>query len=331
MKWRRVLGVVVVSALAGFAGAARAAVMTMIGFYAPWDGASLASLQQHAGQLQAVIPAWVSVTGPDHEITIVADPAGRAALAMLKTPLWLMVQNARLGSWDGPGAAALFRDKAATETVLDQLEAEGVRDKASGLVIDFEDLAPSAKPDLPAFLALARGRCHRHGWVLAVTAPVSNPDRDLSALAKSADRVILMAYDEHWQSGPPGPIASDPWFDAVVRQAMTRLPPAKAVVAVASYAYDWPAAGPATILSIPQAQTLAAQNGLGPDRDPTNGEARFAYTAAGVAHRVWMSDAAAVRRQTQVAQAVGARAVALWRLGSEDPAIWSASDAAGGR
>ena len=307
------------------AGAGRAAGTGMVGFYAPWDGASLASLKQHGADLEAVVPAWISVTGPGHKVTTVPDPAGHAAVAALKgrTQLWLMVQNALGGAWDGPGAAALMRDRAASAALLDQLEAQGVREKAGGLVVDFEDLPAAAQPDLQAFLAAARERCRRRGWTLAVTAPPANPDWNLSALGRSADRLILMAYDEHWQTGQPGPIASDPWFAAVVKGALARIPPSGTIVAVASYAYDWPAKGPAAVLSIPQADALARENGVKPERDAASGGEHFAYTQAGVAHVVWMSDAVAVKGQVGVARRAGANGVALWRLGTEDPSIWS--------
>jgi spore germination protein YaaH len=296
----------------------------MIGFYAPWDPASLTSLQQHGSALEAVVPAWISVTGADHKLTIAPDPAGHAALEALKPrpPLWLMLQNALNGAWDGPGAAALMHDKAAIARLLDQLEAEGVREKAGGLVVDLEDLPPGAQPDLQAFLAAARDRCRRHGWTLAVTAPPANPDWNLAGLGRSADRLILMAYDEHWQTGQPGPIASDPWFASVVRRAIGQIPKGAAVAAVAAYAYDWPAKGPATVLSVPEAQALAARYSTRPERDPASGGAHFSYTANGVAHAVWMSDAATVHGQVAAARAAGAQGIALWRLGTEDPAVW---------
>lgn len=309
------------------AGAGRAATTKMIGFYAPWDAASLASLKQHGPDLEAVAPAWISVTGPEHKVTVVPDPAGHAAVAALKgrAKLWLMVQNALNGTWDGAQAAALMHDKAATSALLDQLVAQGVRENASGLVVDFEDLPSGAQSDLQAFLAAARERCRRHGWTLAVTAPPANPDWSLAAIGRGADRVILMAYDEHWQTGQPGPVASDPWFSSVVRRAVAQIPPGATIVAVAAYAYDWPANGPATVLSIPQAAALAAQHGVRPERDAASGAERFTYTMGGVAHVVWMSDAAAVRGQVSAARSAGAQAVALWRLGTEDPAIWNGS------
>lgn len=311
---------------ASFASApARAAAPSIIGFYAPWDAASLASLRAHGQTLAAVVPAWVSVTGPEHKVTVLADPAGHAAIASLKPrpPLWLMVQNAAMGAWDGAGAAALLHDKAAVSSLLDRLENEAAADKAGGLVVDFEDLPATAQPDLLAFLAAARTRCRRHGWTLAVTAPVANPDWSLPPLGGAADRVILMAYDEHWQTGAPGPIASDAWFASVMRKAMAQLPAGAAVVGVAAYAYDWPMGGPAAVLSIPQAEALAAQNHRRPERDKASGALHFAYASGGVAHQVWMSDATTVRAQIDLAGAAGAKAVALWRLGSEDPRLWS--------
>ena len=309
-------------------GAARAA-GGMIGFYAPWDAASLASVKQHGAALEAVVPAWISVTGPDHKLTVVADPQGHAALALLKgrVQLWLMVQDALNGAWDGAGAAALLHDRAAVTSLLDQLEAQGVREKASGLVIDFEDLPPAALPDLQTMLAAARERCRRHGWTLAVTVPAANPDWNLSALGRVADRLILMAYDEHWQTGAPGPIASDPWFASVVRRAVAQVPPGGTIAAVASYAYDWPANGPATVLSIPDARALAARNGAKAERDAASGSAHFSYASNGVIHQVWMSDAVTVKGQIAAARAAGAPGVALWRLGTEDPALWGPASA----
>ncbi len=59
-----------------------------------------------------------------------------------------------------------------------------------------------------------------------------------------------------------------------------------------------------------------------PQRDPASGAEHFAYTQGGAAHAVWLSDAATVRGQVAVSQSGGARAVALWRLGTEDPDVW---------
>lgn len=296
-----------------------------IAFYAPWDPTSVASLRDHGGDLSVVVPAWFSVTGANHQITVTADPAGHAALAGLShhPKLWLMAQNALLGSWDGAGAAALLRDPAASAVMLASLEAETLKEGASGIVIDFEALPDGSQPDLMRFLGQAHAIARKHGWTLSATAPVADLAWDLAMIGAVTDRVILMAYDEHWQTGQPGPIASDPWFRSVVTRAVAQLPRGHAIVGVASYAYDWPATGAATILSITQAQQLAAEHRGPLSVDAATGATHFNYAIDGAARQVWLADAATVRRQTALAKKVRASGIALWRLGTEDQAIWA--------
>lgn len=296
-----------------------------IGFHAPWDPASTASLAGHGSALGVVVPAWISVTGPDHRMTVIPDPAGHAALAEIaaRPKLWIMVQNALGGTWDGAGAAALLRDSAASDEMLDRLETAAIADRASGIVIDFEDLPPSAQPELETFLAKTRDRAHRHGWTLAVTAPVADRAYPLAAMGAVTDRVILMAYDEHWQTGQPGPIASTGWFRSAVTAGLARLPRGRGVVAVASYAYDWPAAEPATVLSVTAARALADRQGVPLLVDRDSGEPHFSYVENGVAHQVWIADAASTAAQLAIARGAGAANVALWRLGTEDPQLWT--------
>jgi spore germination protein YaaH len=97
------------------------------------------------------------------------------------------------------------------------------------------------------------------------------------------------------------------------------------MIAIASYAYDWPAKGPAAILSIKDAEALASANDAKPTRDPTSGGIHFSYVASGVVHNVWMSDASVVQHQLAVIRSLKTAGTALWRLGTEDPAIWSAT------
>jgi spore germination protein YaaH len=311
---------------------AHAAPLRLVGFFAPWDNASLTSFRQHASQLEAVVPASISATGGEHKIAVAPGSGLQSAMASVTHPpkLWLMVQNALLGEWNGSGTASLLHDRAASASLLDQLEAEVAKEKGAGLVVDFEDLPPSAQSDFLAFIAAAKLRCRAHGWTIAVTAPPADPNWNLPALGSLADRVILMVYGEHWQTGSPGPIASDPWFTSVLSRVLKQLPSGRVTVALASYAYDWPASGPAAILSIDQAEALAAQKGVRPERDLVSGSAHFSYSVDGVQHTVWLSDATVVRQELAIGRAAGARSFALWRLGTEDPAIWHSTELGSG-
>ncbi|MDR3510719.1 MAG: glycosyl hydrolase family 18 protein [Caulobacteraceae bacterium] len=308
-----------------FLHAAGAAAATFA-FYAPWDARSAPSLAAHAAAIDWFAPAWISVTGPADTLRVNIDPPARAALAGLGHAPAVMpvVQNAALGAWDGTNAAALLASPSRRTALLDQLEPILASAGASGVMFDFEDLPASAQPDYLAFLGEARRRYAARRWPVAAAVPADDADWNLAAYGRTADYVVLMAYDEHWTSSPPGPIASRRWFSSGVHEAVAAVPPDKLVIGLASYAYDWPAGASARPISAPDAKARAGQAGASARRDAASGEMTIAYADGGKVHTVWISDAAASRGEIAASRRLGVRNFALWRLGSEDPAIWAA-------
>ncbi|WP_156680139.1 glycosyltransferase [Sphingomonas profundi] len=295
-----------------------------IAFTAPWDDASAASLLRHVEELDWVVPGWLSITGPDHRVTSFPDIRGKAILARAvhRPKVLPMVQNAIQGEWDGPGLAALLHDPAARKTTLDRVEALLLANRADGAFFDFEDLPPAAHADYRRFLAEAHARFAKRRWIVAIAVPADNPEWDLAAYAKVADKLFLMAYDEHYQGGDPGPIASQHWFEQVVVKAARAIPPDRMVVAIGSYAYDWKKGGETDALSVEEAWLNARESSVVPAFDPDSGNSRFRYEEAGQQHDVWIADAASAYNQMLALQRMGVRSVALWRLGSEDPSLW---------
>lgn len=308
-----------------WSGAARAAPLhDLLAFYVPWDEKSLASLQKNARRIRVLAPAWAFTSGTDPRLTAWPDPAGRAVLATLrpKPKVWLLLQNARSGAWDGPGADALMADPEGAGRFLSALETEADEAGASGLVLDFEELASVRSKSFLSFLKKARATCRRRGWTLAVTAAGDASARDLRALSGAADKVVLMAYDEHWQTGPPGPISSTAWFRKGVSRALGVMPPRRLIVGLGDYAYDWPAGGSARSISIAEAEATAEAAGATPRRDAGSGESRFTYSVGGVAHEVWEMTAPSLLGEVRAGRELGVRSFALWRLGQEDPALF---------
>ncbi len=292
-------------------------------FHAPWDDASAASLARHIDDIDWLIPGWISITGPDHKVTGFADARGKAIIshAVHRPKLMPMIQNAIDGRWDGPGIATLLADPAARRATLDRVAALLADNQASGVFFDFEQLPVSAHPAYRSFLAEARARLP--GMQIAIAVPVGDPDWNLPAYAKVADRLFLMAYDEHSEPGDPGPIASQPWFADSVARAIRGLPREKVVVALGSYAYDWTSGGGTEADSVEEAWLAAHDSGVVPRFDAPSGNSSFAYLEGGVRHDVWLLDAAAMHGQFGTLHAMGLNSVALWRLGTEDPSVWT--------
>jgi cellulose synthase/poly-beta-1,6-N-acetylglucosamine synthase-like glycosyltransferase/peptidoglycan/xylan/chitin deacetylase (PgdA/CDA1 family)/spore germination protein YaaH len=296
-----------------------------IAFYAPWDDGSVASLRRHVNQLDWVIPGWTSITGASHHITNFPDVRGKEIISHAShRPLILpMIQNAIDGEWDGAGMATLLADPRERKRTLGQVEAMLSLNHAGGAFFDFEDLPLSAHANYRAFLAEARARFRPRGWIVAIAVPADDPDWNLKAYADVADKLFLMAYDEHYQGGEPGPIASQRWFQNVVTRAGKAIPPGKLVVAFASYAYDWKKGGDTDALSVEEAWLNARESGIKPVFDRPSGNSTFAYDEQGIRHQVWIADAATAHNQIAALEHMGVHSVALWRLGSEDPSVWT--------
>jgi cellulose synthase/poly-beta-1,6-N-acetylglucosamine synthase-like glycosyltransferase/peptidoglycan/xylan/chitin deacetylase (PgdA/CDA1 family)/spore germination protein YaaH len=295
-----------------------------IAFHVPWDGQSAESLRRHINDLDWVIPGWVSVTGPKHNITTFSDTAGRAVInGATHRPLILpMIQNAIEGQWDAPGMAALLHNPKLRKGFLDRLEPWLLANHAAGAFFDFEQLPASAQPDYLAFLNEVNTRFDRHGWLIAMAAPVGDRSWNLPAYAKIVDRVFLMAYDEHENSGDPGPVASQHWFARAVADSARGISADKLVVTIGNYGYDWYPGG-SDSKTVEEAWQIARDSDAMPVFDPASGNSGFSYEEGDKKHVVWFLDAASAYNQIAFLRRAGLGGIALWRLGSEDPGVWS--------
>ena len=294
-----------------------------IAFYVPGDQAGIASLRRNIGALDWLVPATLTLDGKG-QIGSIDDPQlARIMGEAARTPRLLpMVQNFIGGEWDGTGSATLFATPAARDAAITRLAQIAAAPGNAGLVMDLENLPDAALDPYLAFLARLR-RAMPAGAQLAVTVPAGEPAWHLDRFARVADRVILMAYDEHYDGGEPGPIASQPWFVNVVQDAVRQVGRERLVVALGSYAYDWHGKD-TDALSVEEAW-LAARDSEAPlTFDPASGNTAFAYDEDdGTRHQVWMADAAATWNQLVALRRLGLGDIAMWRLGEEDPGLWA--------
>ncbi len=303
-----------------------------LGFYMPWDAASRASLAAHAGDLDWLAAGLATVTGADHHVAYEHDGELATLLAgQARSPRLLpMIQNAMTdGRWDGEGTARLLAAAPARARFADRLVALVTAERGAGVMLDLESLPASAHRDYQLFLRELRARFAPRGWAVMLAVPVGDPAWDLAAYAAVADRLVLMAYDEHWMGGEAGPIASQGWFAQAVAAAVARTGADKAIVAIGNYAYDWDGRR-TTPLTVAAAWQLAAQAGVTPQFDRASGNPHFAYTKNGRTHQVWLLDATTAWNQRRAIERTGAAGIALWRLGSEDPRLWDALAAGAG-
>ena len=299
-----------------------------IGFYVSWDANSRASLAAHIRQLDVVSPQWVALAGAKGEIEVTADRQATALIAAApnKPAVLPLVHNSANAAFDSAQADALLGDPAARAALIARLVDLARAKGYGGYIFDLENLSPRAARLYPGFIAQARAalaRSDRQAWV---TAPFDGEGWPLQALQKASDALVLMAYDQHYGTGEPGPAAGQDWFQQTLSATFRQLNPAHTVVALGAYGYDWTAGkhGLADAVTFHEAMVLAHDAGVDVASDPDSLNPHFAYRDdAGLDHTVWFLDAVAAFNQVRAADPWRPMGYGLWRMGSEDPGVWT--------
>ena len=151
-----------------------------------------------------------------------------------------------------------------------------------------------------------------------------NVAQDYAAIGRAADQVRLMAYDYHWASSAPGPVAPISWVRDVLRYAKTQIPASKIILGVPLYGYDW-VGHHGTGVSWLQALRLSRQYHAAAHYDQAESGALVQLPGRGRprAHRVVRERGefpGQVRRGPE--RQIGG--VYLWMYGYEDTGTWSA-------
>lgn len=297
-----------------------------IGFYVNWDDSSYSSLKRSLPQLDWVIPSWMSLSGKDMALHTSVDAKAINLIRKQKpsTPILPLLQNAVDANWDGPGLARLLADPVKRQARIGQIVAFIAANHFQGVTIDFEDLPESAQADLKAFLGELNDAFDPHGWGIVLSVPFDDASWDYAGYADIVDFVVLMAYDEHWAGKTPGSIAGQAWFEQTLEKRMKELDPEQTIVAIGSYGYDWSHGNNAEALTFQDAMDRAADAQADIAFDPDTQNPHFSYDEDdGSTHQVWFLDGVTAYNQIHAADEYKPYGYALWRLGSEDPSVWS--------
>jgi cellulose synthase/poly-beta-1,6-N-acetylglucosamine synthase-like glycosyltransferase/peptidoglycan/xylan/chitin deacetylase (PgdA/CDA1 family)/spore germination protein YaaH len=300
-------------------------------FYVSWDPASYASLRQHAADIDLLVPESLHITTPDGRVAVEHDARLEEWLRASAPDLAVMplVNNSDGTAWFTAELGAMLASPSARAEAVAQLMAHVAGSHRPGLVLDFEEVPGPRQADFTRFVSELAAALHRSSAQLLVALPAADPAYDYAGIARDADAVVLMDYDQHWLTSPPGPIAAQDWFVRNLESTLALVPREKLIVAIAGYAYDWTeghrAAGEplAQAASFQEAMVTARESGATVDFDADSMNPRFYYgDERGRTHRVWIADAVTAYNQLCATDASGVRGTALWRLGSEDPSLW---------
>jgi spore germination protein YaaH len=291
------------------------------GFTGPWDPRSTASVLAHAGQLDRIITGWIALdTTSFRPVVEYPDTLGsRAALAGRTMALITTYLGSRFHPEIVRGLGDNAQVSAMTAGSIAALVDSG---GYHGVVIDFEGMtARDLDPMLTVTKAVADS-VRAHG---VTTVVIAVPAGDTAAypaalLLQSADYILPVLYDQHWATSPPGAIAAPEWVARNLGVRVAEVGAARIIAGFPLYGYRWRRSAETEVISYDDARRLTTMTNTPLTRDHASATL---HAVSPEGWEIWVSDEVLLENLIRDARQLGVTSFALWRLGLEDPAVWS--------
>lgn len=295
-----------------------------------------AAFFSHLNQIDMLSPQWYDANADGsiigHAVQDVIDAAHANHIQLVP-----LVMNANV---DPDVAHSILADAGRRATLAQNLLREAKTYGYSGFQVDFEQVRWTDRDLLTALVDDLAAVFHPAGLSVsvAVIPRLPNDDKatggmgqyyqqwsgayDFPALARAADFLAFMTYDEHNGVTDAGPVSGIPWMRAALDYSLQGVPRSKATMGMPTYYHDW--VGPwISSSSYSDALTLAADYGASPAFDPVQDEMHFGYAASDGWHTLWYESADTLRRKIPLLYEYGLRGISVWRAGLEDPGFWN--------
>lgn len=204
--------------------------------------------------------------------------------------------------------------------INDIVEAAGPFD---GVQIDFELVSASDAEDYITFLSELKHKLKDKIFSVALPARMKkNEIYDYEKIAAIADKILIMAYDEHWSTSKPGPVASVEWCKKVVEYAKTVIPRKQLIMGLPFYGRAWADVNPATAYRYVTLQKLIKEKNLSEEIiTRTDSIPNFKYEQL-VNVTVFYEDCESIKEKADMYKTQGVAQIGFWCIGQEAPEVW---------
>ena len=243
--------------------------------------------------------------------------------------VWPMFGN----RFDAETTHAVLADAGKRREIVHTIASYVDRYELDGINVDFEGFSVRDRDSFTALIKELNTALGKFGAVVSVDIP---PDTgtdwsdpfDYKKLAKYADYLVVMAYDQHWSGGPKaGSVSSLPWMSGVVDDLLQHIPARKLVVGLPFYTREWYTENgqvKSNDLSLPASRQMVSRHKGSLWWDQALGQYVSTYYKKGVKYTVWLEDSRSLGLKTKTALERNVAGFAYWYLGSESPDVWTA-------
>ncbi|QQL49490.1 glycosyltransferase [Mucilaginibacter ginkgonis] len=296
------------------------------GFYRAWEPQAYNSLVDHIGRLDMVVSEGFYVKPNADTIRAVIDTGLMNINKKYHKPIVMSLSNYvdSLGGFDSKDVMRIVKTKKLRSTFINSILGQLSKYKLRGVNLTLDDILNRKDKNFIAFETELYNTLHNAGFLVTQNVIPEDDQYDLPTLQKINDFLFVMAIDQHNESSNAGDISNQHWVEEILDRVCNQVPSNKVILTVAGGGYDWPQSSVGKSIGYQQAVSTAKENNKTVVYDPSSANLHFGYTDKdGLDHNIYFTDAATNFNVIRMADDWATGGVALWRLGAEDPRLWT--------
>ncbi|MDB4901665.1 MAG: icaA 2 [Mucilaginibacter sp.] len=298
-------------------------------FYRAWEPQAYNSLVDHIARLDMVVSEGFYVF-PKHDTIVANVDTGLINLnRKYRKPVLISLSNYNnynnaSGGYDSKDVERIIQNKKLRTQFIYSIARQLTRFKFQGVNLDFDDIKDINSKNYIAFENDLYAILHPLGFLVTQNVSPDDEKYKLERLQHINDYLFVMAIDQHNEQSNAGDLSNQRWVEEILDNVCSRIPSEKVILTVAGGAYDWPESSLGKSIGYPQAISTAQTNQSKIVFDPNSANLHYTYIDKdSLEHTVYFTDAATNFNIIRMADDWATGGVALWRLGAEDPRLWT--------
>ena len=289
----------------------------------------LAQSLEGVSGVNVIAPTWFYLESPEGDMSSVASDTYVATAHSKGLSVWTVANDFDGAVNSSKDTFSALSTYAGRSKIIDTIVSETVRVGADGINIDFEKVNADCAPYFQEFIRELSVSCRTQGLVLSIDAYVPTYTKYLgrAELARTADYIVCMCYDEHTSgSETAGSVSSLPFVQKGIRDTLKEVPPEQTVIALPFFTRLWKvnenAAPTSSAMGMGEAAAWLSENAANVVWDEETGQNYAEAKGVDGTSEIWIEDAQSISEKMKEVMAAGCAGVAEWKLGLETQDIW---------
>jgi len=298
-------------------------------FYKAWEPQAYGSLASNISHLDMVVSEGFFLM-PGHDTLVANIDTGLVNLnRKYRKPVLITLSNyvdnnKVAGSYDTKDVERIIKNKKLRTQFIENIAGQLSRYKFKGINLDFDDLKDINSKEYIAFENDLYAILHPMGFLVTQNVIPDDEKYQLERLQHINDFLFVMAIDQHNDGSNAGDLSNQRWVEEILDNVCSRIPSEKVILTVQGGGYNWPESSTGKPMSYQEAISYAQENKSNITFDPASANLHYTYyDLDSLQHTVYFTDAATNFNIIRMADDWATGGVALWRLGGEDPRLWT--------